>query len=184
MDSNNRIIECSNNRTFVEIVRKRVAVGEIELFEPATRAEAEETWERLEHDPKEQNEWFGVTRESFCDAMIKRRRSIAVYHRGELLGIAGVEDLPDGNRHLAFTRTEAAVGRGHKITWAKSVGKCIRHVADTERAQGRGGRLFAIIPSKYIRAIWFYTCDAPCEVVGETELNGHKITVMEIGRED
>jgi hypothetical protein len=164
--------------------RERVEVGEIELFEPATRAEAEALWERLEHDPKEQNEWFGVTREGFCDAMTKRRRTIAVYHRGELLGIARVEDLPDGNRYLAFTRTEAAVGKGHKLTWAKSVGKCIRHVADTERARGRDGRLFAIIPSKYIRAIWFYTCDAPCRVVGETSLKGHGITVMEVAEEE
>ncbi len=164
--------------------RERVEVGEIELFEPATRAEAEALWERLEHDPKEQNEWFGVTREGFCDAMTRRRRTIAVYHRGELLGIAGVEDLPDGNRHLAFTRTEAAVGKGHKLTWAKSLGKCVQHVADTERARGRTGRLFAVVPSKYVRAIWFYTCDAPCCVVGETSLKGHGITVMEVAEEE
>ena len=160
--------------------RERTEIGEIETFEPATEAEWRGTWDCLDAEPRREAERRGMTWLAFRRGLKRARRTIAAYHRGELLGVVSIADLSDGDAYLNFARTAAAVGRGHKVTVAKTIGRFSREFLRSERARGLKGRLLASVPVENIRGTWFYVLCGGWRVIGEFECEGFRYNAMQM----
>jgi hypothetical protein len=165
--------------------RSWVRIGEIDFAEPMTEAECRAMWEDMRAEEKEQSERLGETWESALAIYRQCRRTGAIYHKGELLGVGLIMDAPNGDSVINFTRTNAAMKRGvHKLTWAKAIGAVVRHVKAQDVAAGHAGRLLFVTPTDYARAIEFYCRHAHGRVVGEVSIEGRPHALLEVAGEE
>lgn len=161
--------------------RRIVSFGDVRVVEPALVCELREVWERMRPEEREQGVRMNETWEDVWSFFETCRRTFAVWHRGELLGVATFSDLPDGHGFINFVRTESAMDPArHKLTWAKTIGRCARFVKDADLADGNDRPVYAVTPTDYARAIEFYCRHAHARRAGIIKLYGRDHQLLEI----
>jgi len=172
------------------IYRSRMYLGELEVITPSTVTELRYVTEHARPEEREEEADAGGTWQKRVNAMLAMRRTASVYHRGYLLALAGVTDLPqawpdatDGKgcaRLLTMERTVHALEKGHRFAWLKGYAELAKWYIETDRGAADRGPVLAVSPTNIPRALDVYRY-VGARVVKTVNLNGRDYWVLRIG---
>lgn len=139
--------------------RLRVAIGGVEVVEPATVDEIDYVFDHMRPEEFSEGEDLATTKESHRRSVLDARRSMTVKHNGVILAVACLTDVDGGDeryRVLAMSRTVHALEKGHRFTWLRAYGPLSDWLRESDVQFSDHGRLVALSPTDLPRALDVY----------------------------
>lgn len=161
------------------MTRGHVRIGGLDVFEPANAAELEAIGGRLRPEEREESETLGETAEVRRRAYARCRRTATVCHKGEMLAVGAIMDMPDGRRYLTLERAEACLRPGHRVAWLRGFGPFAAWARASDDAMGFSGAFFTVSPVDYPSAIRLYCRHGGAQLRGEIEVAGRAFYLFE-----